>query len=98
MGVPTNLEYDTEAVNDLNNKYIYLTYIAQLFNPRHGIGAYDYDNILASVESPFVLNSENVVKKDAFNDYEIQKNAQNKPTKIIQKQAGIALKIKVYGY
>ena len=80
----------------MNNKYIYLTYIAQLFNPRHGIGS--YDNILNSVESPFVLNSENVVKKDAFNDYEIQKNAQNKPTKIIQKQAGIALKIKVYGY
>ena len=96
LGVPTNFEYDTEAVNDLNNKYIYLTYIAQLFNPRHGIGS--YDNILNSVESPFVLNSENVVKKDAFNDYEIQKNAQNKPTKIIQKQAGIALKIKVYGY
>ena len=64
MGVPTNFEYDTEAVNDLNNKYIYLTYIAQLFNPRHGIGS--YDNILNSVESPFVLNSENVVKKDAF--------------------------------
>lgn len=93
LGVPTNFEYDTTVVNDLNNKYIYLVNIAKLFN-RWGIEGYQF----ATIDSPFVLNSKNVAKNDGTNTYEIEKNDQNKPTKITQKQAGIALQIKVYSY
>lgn len=92
-GVPTNFEYDTTVLNDLNNKYIYLVNIAKLFN-RWGIEGYQF----ATIDSPFVLNSKNVAKNDGTNTYEIEKNDQNKPTKITQKQAGIALQIKVYSY
>ena len=93
LGVPTNFEYDTTVVNDLNNKYIYLVNIAKLFN-RWGIEGYQF----ATIDSPFVLDSKNVAKNDGTNTYEIEKNDQNKPTKITQKQAGIALQIKVYSY
>ena len=93
LGVPTNFEYDTTVVNDLNNKYIYLVNIAKLFN-RWGIEGYQF----ATIDSPFVLNSKNVAKNDGTNTYEIEKNGQNKPTKITQKQAGTALQIKVYSY
>ena len=92
-GVPTNFEYDTTVLNDLNNKYIYLVNIAKLFN-RWGIEGYQF----ATIDSPFVLNSKNVAKNDGTNTYEIEKNGQNKPTKITQKQAGTALQIKVYSY
>lgn len=87
-------QYDTAVINDLNNKYIYLTNIARLLNPRDGISGRQ----LTTIDSPFVLNSKNVAKNDGTNTYEIEKNDQNKPTKITQKQAGIALQIKVYSY
>ena len=93
LGVPYVLEYDTAIVNDLNNQYIYLTNIAQLFN-RWGI-----DSLANDVNDPFVINSKNIVKKYLFYTYDIQKNEQNRPTKITQKDnGGNPMTIKVYSY
>lgn len=93
-GVPTDFEYDTTVVNDLNNQYIYFVNIAKLFN-RWGIEGYQ----LTTLDNPFVLNSKNVVKKYLFYTYDIQKNEQNKPSKITKKDnGGNPMNIKVYSY
>lgn len=92
LGVPTNLEYDTTVVNDLNNEYIYLTNIAQLF-ARHGLDLYP-----GNENDPFIKGSQNVYNKFMFYTYTIDKNGQ-KPTKITKKDnGGNTVDIKTYTY
>ena len=92
LGTTTEVEYDTTVVNDLNNPYVYLTNIAQLFT-RHGLDLYP-----GNENDPFIKGSQNVYNKFMFYTYTIDKNGQ-KPTKITKKDnAGNPIIIKTYTY
>jgi hypothetical protein len=92
LGVTTEVEYDTTVVNDLNNPYVYLTNIAQLFT-RHGLDLYP-----GNENDPFIKGSQNVYNKFMFYTYTIDKNGQ-KPTKITKKDnGGNTVDIKTYTY
>ena len=92
LGVTTEVEYDTTVVNDLNNPYVYLTNIAQLF-ARHGLDLYP-----GNENDPFIKGSQNVYNKFMFYTYTIDKNGQ-KPTKITKKDnGGNTVDIKTYTY
>ena len=92
LGTTTEVEYDTTVVNDLNNPYVYLTNIAQLFT-RHGLDLYP-----GNENDPFIKGSQNVYNKFMFYTYTIDKNGQ-KPTKITKKDnGGNTVDIKTYTY